>query len=272
MQQVVIHQNLARLFTHKSFGAPHQRAYVLWAYLRSQGKTWHFYDEVVDMYVSWSKKHPDTVKSWIKQGVEMSLFTIGRYHDGRQTLSIVGKIRVFNRHLGGDLPPGKAVLVDADVLMSANLQKLRSLLLYTISADKKVIRSRAYLAGTIDRVEQTTRNYSRVIAMPKQYCFSKLPRPIDGRKMEQRPNAWGSHPSMFTRGKPVGKVHHLYKAKKLPSVRKLYYYDRARALKAAKRRDDGSVVFHILDDSEIRRSKKARLFGHIFLEPITALA
>lgn len=236
MQQVVIHQNLARLLTHKSFGAPIQRAYVLWAYLRSIGKTWYFYDEVVEMYVSWSKKHPDTVKAWIKQGVEMGLFETGRYYDGRPTLSIVGKVRVFYRHLGGDLPPGKAVLVDADILMSANLQKLRGLLLYTFSAGKKVIRSRAYLGHTIDRVEQTTRNYSRVIAQPKQYCYSKLPIPRDGREMEQRPNAWGCHPSMFTRGRYSGKIHCAYKAKRLPPVKKLYYHDRARALKAVQRR------------------------------------
>lgn len=266
MKQAVLHQNLARIFTHASLGAPVQRAYALWASLRPEGPAWYFYDDVVAMYAEKSGKHPDTVRNWIKTGIDMGLFIKGKSHDGRSTLSLVGKDNVFTHHLGG-IAPGKAILINADVLLSANLQELRSLLFHTFVVEKPVIRSRAFLASTIDRVELTTRNYSRAIGQPKRYTYLKQ----SGGYNDQRPNAWQPHPLFTTRTHHPG-VRHSYKPSvKCPKARKMYYYNYGAALKAATDRSkagENPVTFRILPDAETKRSAGAKRYGHIFMEPV----
>lgn len=272
MKQAVVHQNLARLFTHKSFGAPIQRAYALWSVLRPEGETWYFYDDVVDMYASKSGKTADTVHSWIKTGVDAGFFKRGRYHDGRPTLSIVGKDRMFSQYLNG-VAPGKAILIEADVLLTASLQQLRGILLYTFAVEKSVMRSRNFLGNTIDRVELTTRNYSLAVRQPKRYVYAKQ---SDG-SSRQKSNSWTPSSLYTTRTKP-GKDKVIrrgyYPWVKPNRAKKLYYYNRDTAVNVAQQRakaGDNPVVYHILPDAAVKKSIGAKIFGHVFLEPIYCL-
>lgn len=217
------------------------------------------------MYAEKSGKRPETVQSWIKTGIDAGLFHKGQHRDGRPTLSIVGKVNVFIHHLNG-LAPGKAILIDQDILLSASLQVLRGLLFHTFAVEKPVIRSRAFLASTIDRVELTTRNYSRAIAQPKRYVYIN-----QGSYTDQTSNQWQPHP-LFTTRTPNPSARHAYRATvKPPKAKKLYYHNPGAAVKAAADRakaGDMPVTFCIVPDAEVKRSAKAKIFGHVFLKPV----
>lgn len=270
MKQAVVHQNLARVFTHKSFGAPAQRAYALWSVLRPDGQTWYFYNDIVEMYTQKSGKRPETVRGWIKTGVDMNLFKLGHYYDGRPTLSIVGRDWVQLHYLDG-IAPGKAILIDAELLLTASLQRLRSILFHTFCAERPVFRSRNFTAGTIDRVEQTTRNYSHSTKQPKRYTYIK--QTVGPNR--QTSNLWTPSNMYKTRTKFCGKIRHRYKPWRKPKrAKKLYYYNRDTAVNVSHQRakaGEDSVVMWILPDSAVDKTVKAKVFGHVFLEPVYCL-
>lgn len=236
MRQLTLHVNLAAIIGSKDYTAQQQWAYVLWADMRSKNTTWMYVSDWLDETVHNLNVSRVSAKSYLKAGLDMKLFNLGHSKDGRSTVSIVGKTSVFRTHLRGQYP-GKAVLIDADILYKASLQQLRAWLLFTFSAEKECIRSRINMAKMLDRTEQTTRNYSKSIRQPKRPVYVVADIPGQEPVVKQRPNLW--KPSKFYKTRTPKDVRYLdYKPSVASSTRggRLYYDNLHNAAKASKRR------------------------------------
>jgi len=87
------------------------RAYALWAIIRSDGKTWHYQKDVLDIAAKTGKTER-TIKKWLAAGE--GVFWVKGWHRGRRTISHTGKDKVLD-YFG--LPePGKVIDVNINHL------------------------------------------------------------------------------------------------------------------------------------------------------------
>lgn len=198
--ELTIHQSLAYIFLRKDYNAKQQRAYALWCYMRSvstlTGKKLFPIKRLVGNLATQLKKHPGTVMAWFKAGVELGLFENATYFDGTPMIYLVGLEQVCYKYLDG-FPPGKAIRVDVQRLMTPSLQELRAVLTHTrLCGHKNRICSRPTEAKLSGWTEQTHRNYSYLLKhagmvfVAANYYEAQLPATKQDYPIKQAPNTY----------------------------------------------------------------------------------
>ena len=189
--QTRVHSNLAVAVLGDKRQGIH-RAFTIWLTLHRQNSAWFDYNDVLNFYADETGNHPRNVRRWLDAG--NGIFWIYGQSQGKRTLSIIGKDRVFAGYKLDD--PGRVLLVDTDQLLG-KLQQARAALYATwIGGKNNKWASRATIENLTNVTERTQLNYDHQNQQKKQKTFA-VDWQIESGKPRQLPNRYHAvyHPA-----------------------------------------------------------------------------